>query len=377
MVGEWSAGASDHPYFFLSYRRSEYQPGDGSDPDIWVKKFYQDLCNDLHQLTSARVPGYMDVQTPLGHVWPDELAEALCGCKVFVPLLTPGYFDSEWCGKEWVAFTQRMQMHAAAEGNAPAAILPVLWAPFRRYVLPSAVSDMQLVPPGFPKAYEDQGFFGLIKLKRFSVAYTRSVLRMAQTIQQVAEETNLAACSVMAMDSLQNAFADHQVRNATHQIRLAVAACLMSTTDASRGQPARARSNYYYGHTMCEWMPYRGPQDTTLIARYAERIISNLGHRAVLDPLDDPVEVPRSPSVMLVDPWAPGVPEIADNLRTRDADPTHVVVPWNQDDEETTRETPHLQANLQGTLPRSLKVFPGRLHMCRRLKLSALHCRKQ
>ena len=360
MVGESPARVNDLPYFFLSYRRSQYRPSGSSEPDRWIRKFYKDLCTDLHQLTSAPVPGYMDVQTPLGHDWPDELVEALCCCKVFVPLLTPGYFDSEWCGKEWAAFIQRMQMQAYG-GKAPKAILPALWGPFRRYVLPSAVDRTQLIPPGFPKAYEDEGFYGLMKIKRYRGAYEESVWRMAQTIQRVGEEINLASCPAMTMDSIRNAFADHKARNIAHQIRVTIAAyAATSTSTGRRSRPIRARSNYYYGHTMREWMPYRSTDNTTLIARYAASVISELGHSAVLDPLDDrddrTVAPQSSPSVMLVDPWAPGVPEIADHLRVIDGDPIHVVVPWNKDDNETARETPQLQARLHGTLPHSLSL---------------------
>lgn len=351
MVGEPSAGVND-PYFFLSYHRSEYQPGDSADPDRWVKKFYQDLCNDLNQLTSARVPGYMDVHTRLGRDWADELVEALCGCKVFVPLLTRGYFESEWCGREWAAFTQRMQMHALGAA-APAAILPALWIPFPRLDPPPAVGRIQLIPPEFPSVYRDEGFYGLMKLKRYNQVYRESVWLMARAIQQTAQETCLARCPAMAMATVPNAFAEYQ---AGQQVRVTIASYKADSAGTGKHRPpAPTRSTYYYGRKMREWMPYRTDEDTTLIAHCAERVINGLGHSALLDPLDARESTERlAPSVLLVDPWAARVPGIANDLRAIDRDPMHAVVPWNEDDDETQRAAESLEAGLRGTLPQSL-----------------------
>lgn len=353
-------GNEEAPYFFLSYARSRFRPDDGADPDLWVKKLYRALCHDVHQLTSTPNPGFMDVQTPLGTQWPVRLSEALAHCRVFVALLSPGYFTSEYCGKEWSAFTHRMRLHAG-DGEPPVALIPALWTPFRLEELPAEVSDIQVIPHDFPKAYADEGFFGLMKLRRYEQAYKESVLLMAKRIKRIAEETNLSPCPPPDLDEVANAFAGHRARSASHRVQVRIAAYTpprLGGGDTGPGPLAQGRSPYYYGRTMREWAPYRNPHDATPIARTAEQIISGLGHRAVIAPLDepDPADAAPSPSVMVVDPWAACAPGIGDRLRRLDEEPSHVLVPWNTDDEETMSAEAGLERDLTAAVGNGLAL---------------------
>jgi hypothetical protein len=102
----------DAPYFFLSYAHSQ-RNGSGNPPelDIWVKKLFGDLCNQINSLTilpRGWTAGFMDRDLLPGHDWPEGLARSLASCRVFVPLYSRRYFESEHCGKEWSAFAQRM-----------------------------------------------------------------------------------------------------------------------------------------------------------------------------------------------------------------------------------------------------------------------------
>ncbi|MDN3359125.1 TIR-like protein FxsC [Actinomadura sp. DC4] len=350
-------GNQPPPYFFLSYARSKYQPDDGSDPDLWVKKLYKALCYDVHHLTASPNPGFMDLQTPLGSQWPAMLSGALSQCRVFVALLSPGYFTSEYCGKEWAVFTERMRAHSGG-GEPPIALIPALWTPFRLDELPPEVSEIQLIPPGFPRTYGEEGFFGLMKLRRYNQAYKESVLLMAKTIKRIAEETNLRTCTPPDLAEVENAFAVHQAKSVARRVQVTVAAYSLPASRAEGADRSlQSRSPYYYGHTMREWTPYRSRTDSTPIARYAEQVIAGLGHQAVIAPLDEPeVEAAPAPSIMVVDPWAAGVPAIGDRLRRLDDPPRHVIVPWNNDDEDTTRDEDRLERDLTATVGRSLAL---------------------
>ena len=104
------SGRDDRPYFFLSYARTpKRDPSDRDDPDRWVFKLYRDLCGAILQMTDARPEeaGFMDRENKLGTEWSPELTTALARCRVFVPLYSRRYFESDNCGREWFAFARR------------------------------------------------------------------------------------------------------------------------------------------------------------------------------------------------------------------------------------------------------------------------------
>ncbi len=106
----------DRPYFFLSYARTpKRDPSDRDDPDRWVNKLYKDLCGAILQMTDARPEeaGFMDRDNKLGTEWSPELTAALAKCRVFVPLYSRRYFESDNCGREWFAFARRELTHRA------------------------------------------------------------------------------------------------------------------------------------------------------------------------------------------------------------------------------------------------------------------------
>jgi hypothetical protein len=91
------------PYFFLSYAHTPRFAGEPGNPDIWVVNLFRDLCSDIMQLTNlppGAKPGFMDRELRAGSDWPSGLAHALATCRVFVPLYSRRYFDSEQCGSQ-------------------------------------------------------------------------------------------------------------------------------------------------------------------------------------------------------------------------------------------------------------------------------------
>ena len=110
------SGRDDRPYFFLSYARTpKRDPSDRDDPDRWVYKLYKDLCAEILQMTDARPEeaGFMDRENRIGAQWSPELTSALARCRVFVPLYSRRYFESDNCGREWFAFARREITHRA------------------------------------------------------------------------------------------------------------------------------------------------------------------------------------------------------------------------------------------------------------------------
>ena len=106
----------DRPYFFLSYARTPKRDrADREDPDRWVYKLYKDLCSAILQMTDARPEeaGFMDRENKIGTQWSPQLNSALARCRVFVPLYSRRYFESDNCGREWFAFARREITHKA------------------------------------------------------------------------------------------------------------------------------------------------------------------------------------------------------------------------------------------------------------------------
>lgn len=344
------------PYFFLSYARSRFRPDDGSDPDRWITKLFNDLCHDVGIITGTSMPGFMDRQLPVGAGWPDQVADALANCRVFLPLLSPAYFTSEYCGREWAAFIARAREQWAGLG-LPRLIVPALWTRMSPGELPVDLRSMQYLQPDFPPQYAAEGFYGIMKLSRYREQYKQAVLMLARLIKDVAAESNLEVHSIPDYESLDNPFAGFQGRQGTrHLIRIVVAAHRLYDLPAGRDA-------YYYGRTVREWAPYRDAEQTTPLASYTERVISDLGYEPMVHCVGDPLpDAPDSPTVLLVDPWVSRHPGIRAELRRMDDGPVNVLVPFNQEDQETVAATDELSRGIDDVLGRGL-ALPGSVRL--------------
>jgi FxsC-like protein len=277
---------------------------------------------------------------------------------VFVPVLKDGYCSSVWCGKEWGGFDQRLREQATANGSKPIAIVPVLWIPRDRCNLAPEVTGIQDTSGEFPPEYEQEGLYALAVQPRWKRAYEATTFKIAELIHTVGQRAMLWPSEPLDWDATPNAFSEHQATDDSHRIRVRIAAYQEDGTPVPSG---RVRDRYYYGREMREWMPYRVPDNTVQIAARATVVISEMSCHAVIDPLDHELE-PRpmpSPTVMLVDPWAPEHPRTAEQLSKIDrTEPAHVVVPWNVADRQVEDNGEDLRARLRATLLRSFEL-PG------------------
>lgn len=340
MAGRIQADES-RPHFFLSYARSRYRP---EDSDRWVAKFFKDLCHDIGQATGTLNPGFMDRQIPVGSEWPDQLADALANCRVFLALFSPAYFSSEYCGKEWAAFLKRY--HAQSAGlHRPSAIIPAMWTPMDISEIPEPLHSMQNVPPEFPSAYLTEGLYGIMKLGRFREQYKETVLRLATLVKDRASDCALSYSPVPSLSTVRTPFGGGAQGSPRPAVRLTLAA------QAIGGLPA-ARDAYYYGRTPREWTPFRDESHSLPIGTFAEQVLSELGHRSIVDTADEPPQdPPDAPGVLVVDPWAVRDRDIGKRLRQLDRDPVHVLAPFNSDDRQTADASAELSAGLAETLP--------------------------
>lgn len=336
------------PYFFLSYARSRFRPDDGTDGDRWVTKFYRDLSSDVGIISGAPNPGFMDRQIPTGMQWPENVAEALASCRVFIALLSPAYFSSEYCGKEWAAFVARARSQQTGL-DRPLAIIPALWTRMGPREIPAGLSSMQYIPPDFPPQYASEGFYGIMKLGRYREQYKQAILQLARLVKETAEEAELATGPISSFELLGNAFAySRPGTTVRRRVRLLIAAHRL-------GQLPAGRDSYYYGRTTSEWAPYRDAHQGTPLAAYAEQVIVDLGHEPVVDSVDAPwSESDELPTVLLIDPWISKDPTISEELRRIDEYPVNVLVPYNVNDREIIEAEGDLAQSIDSVLGRGL-----------------------
>ncbi|HSU84336.1 MAG TPA: TIR-like protein FxsC [Thermoanaerobaculia bacterium] len=171
-----------NPYwFFFSYARLDRDP--------YLKKFYNELVDSVRVNAGGNRGeiGFFDTEDiEPGQEWPAALAAALQTARVFVPVYTPSYFISEFCGREWRVIEERRR----AAGERPPVILPVLWVPQDKLPsnLPEAVLDLQYSHEQFGEVYVKEGLRQLMRQSRYLDARRQIIDGLAERIIEIARE---------------------------------------------------------------------------------------------------------------------------------------------------------------------------------------------
>ncbi|MEU9287374.1 TIR-like protein FxsC [Streptomyces sp. NPDC048275] len=349
------------PYFFLSYAHTPGWDLASGDPDHWVRVFFRDLCD--HVMTLTDVPagvsaGFMDREMRPGFGWPQQLSENLASCQVFVPLLSPRYFTSESCGREWYAFAERMVQARATRSDAAPAIVPALWTPVDHDQLPHSVRNIRMGVENLGDRYEADGIYGLIKLNRWRDEYEETVLGLARRIVRVVHESPLPPGRPASYETTPSAFAPRG--EGPRRIHLTVVA---PTRD---GIPEH-RDARPYGADARDWNPYPSESPRPLVS-LAEELIRSLDYRVTVssfneeevDSLEQEQEGERkggevAPRILLIDRWALTDQELRRRLKVFDAHArpwVSAIVPWSGADSQCQGAAGrHVAEEMERTLP--------------------------
>ncbi|HUA31772.1 MAG TPA: TIR-like protein FxsC [Streptosporangiaceae bacterium] len=369
-------GRDVRPYFFLSYARTpKRDPADRDDPDRWVYKLYKDLCEIILQMTDALPDeaGFMDRENKLGSAWGPEITDALATCRVFVPLYSRRYFESDYCGREWFAFARREITARARGAQLAEAIVPALWTRLDRDRLPPVAQTVQFDQGQLGERYNTEGFYGIMKLQNYRTDYQRAVHRLAERIIAVADrsavlsdDSSLRSVTTSDFESLPSAFGPTSARRTVDpQVQIAVLAHDTSTLPAGI-------SASHYGATPQAWSPYQ-PDYPTPIAEYAQDLARNcLDCKPVVGTFGDDVGTwtgngqQMPPTLCLVDPWVSVSDSHAEQLRMLNQikDPwVSVLIPWSSQDRQLNEMYDVLRARLAERLGDRLASVPRRCLM--------------
>ncbi|GAA3253167.1 TIR-like protein FxsC [Nonomuraea helvata] len=342
-----SGGIGQVPYFFLSYAHA---PDDdsmgGGDPDRWVHRLFLELCTDLLQITGlekASHAGFMDRRLRLGEQWSHEVSRALATCRVFVPLYSPRYFSSEHCGKEWSAIQLRLAAHPA---EPPPVIIPIMWTTIESSSMPECATKIQFHENGMRSHDLQGGLYGIIKVSSRRAAREKVILQLARRIREVAESSPLLeARDFPDYTTLPNAFVGYK---SSRTIKVTVVA-------PDIDHLPEGRTPYYYGKMPHEWSPYRREGNHRPLVSELAEFARIRGIDTEVAPLDMPDgEQPDAPGVVLVDPWATQVPDMRDTLSKFGSSGARwfpVMVPWNDEDAQTSSAEPQLRRSLAQVIP--------------------------
>ncbi|WP_261561452.1 TIR-like protein FxsC [Frankia tisae] len=175
------------PYFFLSYARADNTDGP------YLETFFTDLRHEVRTRgghPSLDEVGFLDTASiQPGEAWSDELANALGRCRTFVAICSRSFFTSEYCGREWQVFTDRLRERALAGAVRPPALLPVIWTPLRPP--PTILAHLQYNHDDLGRCYAQNGLRYLLQLKRNHDEYQEFLVALAERIVHLAENSPL------------------------------------------------------------------------------------------------------------------------------------------------------------------------------------------
>ena len=358
--------------FLLSYDRED---GDGD----YVEEFFGQLSDELARRRAGwdkRHIGYLDVRVPTGGRWPNRLNDALSTCRVFLALYSPRYFYSEYCGKEWWIFSERVREYQLQQSREAELIIPVLWEP-APHDIPAVARPLQYKEQLFPEIYSQKGLRRIVKLKgKYSEEYDTIVNVLVDRIIDCHDMHVLApATRLVDIATATNAFAAPVPTGATdgnidcggpvsgpRRVYFVMAAPTAQEAYTIRKDPGDR-----YGAEPDEWMPYRPEVDEPLILHandVARQLKPPLLPRQERADEGDLVELIKQAErknaivILLVDAWAARLPKYRAALCPYDDfDSLHtaVIVPTNGVDSETAQHLPALQADVRAIFTKNFR----------------------
>jgi FxsC-like protein len=323
----------------------------GSDKE--VLQFFDDLQRQVGRRAGTDAAGFLSLETADGSPGDARTANALARCKVFVPLYSRRYFNSEECGKELSAFMSRT---AGLPASSPVPIVPVLWIPTPTSWPEVPEPPLHVDDPEVDDRYLSSGLYELMTMREYDQNADRGYHLLVDTLcdQIVGLGTRVPLRSDIRihLGEARSAFAQKPARPLELHVLAPYKDHVPNGRDASQ-----------YGDSALQWRLYERRRDEDL-ARRMTKVARNLGYEPTLSAFDASsgrllgTEPPTGPAVLVVDPWALDDDDWCQRLHRFDAlaKPwVGVVVAWDLLDPQTAQNQDRLLALVNDTLPRRFR----------------------
>ncbi|MBS1914412.1 MAG: TIR domain-containing protein [Bacteroidetes bacterium] len=345
--------------FFFSYASSNDDP--------YLDRFYKDVSDSLRLFGLS--DGYRDkVSMEGGTRWRPELVEALQTAGAFVPILTPAYFTSGYCGKEWYVFDRRLRAASADADQLPPLIHPVLWiAPgMLPQPLPRTVSDIQYLHEDYGEPYARYGVRSLVKNQRFEGAYQEFIDAFAQRLTTVIRSHAIGPVQLDGeLESIPSIFMEPGAENSPCRKEADVGGpnsvqLIFVAGSRPELQHVRNRLDSYEEQGGYAWRPFL-PENESMVGILAQGVCVGAGMLSDITAVDSEehlIAVLEEAAginkvvAIVVDTWTLLLEPYHASMRRfddRDFWNSVVVIPWNMLDEETNTARDSLEDCLRYT----------------------------
>lgn len=177
------------PWFYISFAKA--------DGDVYFQQFVSDLSIELAALLGPSISLFQDLS--LAESWSEGIRHAVRTCKVAICILTPTYFQSESCGREFQVFRDR------SSRSGSRGIFPISWIPVKP--MPRLISEMQIPVENFSEVYAKEGLAYLMRLSRYRDEYQALIQSFARHLLSIASSSPLTKLPQLPpVDAILNAF---------------------------------------------------------------------------------------------------------------------------------------------------------------------------
>ncbi|MFD9208702.1 TIR domain-containing protein [Streptomyces sioyaensis] len=152
-----AADTEDSPcWYFLSYSEQD-------ELRSRVQQFHHDIQSEVRGLLGKDHPGagFMDVEDiEPSERWRPRIWNSARRAHCMIALYSASYFGSDWCGREWAVFVERIRRQERQGGRARH-LIGLVWRRGPK-PWPDGVDEYQYVSQAFGSMYEKHGLFHVV-----------------------------------------------------------------------------------------------------------------------------------------------------------------------------------------------------------------------